>query len=195
MRRTLLAASLSAALLLPPPGFRPPPAQAQAAASRYYDVVGGKIEFHSNAPKELIQAASTRLQGLVDISKRTFAFRIEMASFIGFNSPLQREHFNENYMETARFPLATFSGKIIEETDLGKDGSYQVRAKGQLGVHGLSQERIIPARVVVKGGKATLEADFTVALADHNIKIPRVVYDKLAPEIKVSIRASLQSRG
>lgn len=194
MRRLLLACSLLlAAAPLGSARWRQGAAR-QAAATKLYEVSDGKVEFHSKAPKELIQAASSGLKGLVDLGRHTFAFRIEMASFTGFNSPLQREHFNENYMETAQFPLATFTGKIIEENDLSKDGVYNLRAKGQLGVHGLSQERIIPVKVTVKGGKATLESDFTVSLSDHNIKIPRVVYDKLSPEINVSIRATLTPR-
>lgn len=154
----------------------------------------GEIRFHSEAPQELIRAASGELKGALDIRKKTFVFRIPITSFQGFNSPLQREHFNENYMETIRFPEAVFAGKIIEDVDFAKDGTYQVRAKGRLVVHGLEQERIIPSKVVVKGDKITVSSEFVVLLADHNIKIPRVVAEKLSPEIKVSMTASMQPR-
>ena len=168
--------------------------QAHAQQGTIYEVHSGRIEFHSEAPKELISAASSKLRGVVDIARRTFAFRIDMSSFQGFNSPLQREHFNENYMETPHFPEAMFSGKIIEEIDLTANGSWEVRAKGKLTVHGMALERIIKATVVVKNKRIVLHADFTVLLADHNIKIPRVVYDKLSPEINVSVDANLMPR-
>ena len=112
---------------------------------------------------------------------------------MGFNSPLQREHFNENYMESEHYPEATFTGKIIEDVDLARDGEYDVRAKGKLNIHGMEQERIIKGHVVTKNGKISLHAEFTVSLADHNIKIPRVVYDKLAPDISVTVNAVLKS--
>jgi polyisoprenoid-binding protein YceI len=152
----------------------------------------GKIEFHSDAPKELISASSTQLRGALNIARRTFAFKVSMATFQGFNSPLQREHFNENYMETNQYPEATFSGKIIEDVDLTKDGTYEVRAKGRLSVHGLFRERIIKSSVTVKNRRIQLSSTFIVLLADHNIKIPRVVYEKLSPQISVEVQASLE---
>ncbi len=164
------------------------------AFAQLYDVSKGTIDFHSSAPQELIHARSNALRGVVDVGKKAFAFRVRMITFEGFNSPLQREHFNENYMESARYPEAAFAGKIIEDANLTIDGEYDLRAKGKLNVHGLDQERIINAHVSVKGGKMNISSDFNVMLADHDIKIPRVVYDKLAPEIKVSINASLIPR-
>lgn len=156
----------------------------------------GSIEFKSDAPLELIQAASRDMKGVIDIQERTFAFSVPVASFQGFNSPLQREHFNENYMETAKYPKATFSGRIIEEADLGKPGEYTVRAKGMLTVHGISRERIIKSQVVVNGTSCKVSSFFTVLLADHDISIPKVVHQKIAEEIEVRVDAllNLQSR-
>lgn len=162
-----------------------------AQSSVLYEVKTGKIEFYSEAPKELISATSNKLRGLFDLKKRTFAFKIPVSSFQGFNNPLQREHFNENYMESNKFPEASFSGKIIEEVDLSKAGTYSVRAKGKLVVHGITTERLIMATVVVKNNKLTINSNFTVKLVDHGIKIPRVVFEKLSPEINVSVNADL----
>src|ERR1043165_8743752 len=110
---------------------------ALAQQTQLFQVSRGVVRFHSDAPQELIRAASEELKGVIDVRKRTFAFRIPITSFQGFNSPLQREHFNENYMESVRFPEAAFLGKIIEDVDLTKNGAYLVRAKGRLLVHGL----------------------------------------------------------
>lgn len=157
-----------------------------------YMVKTGTINFSSEAPKELISASSKKLKGILDIDKRTFAFRIDIASFSGFNNTLQREHFNENYMESNLFVAATYKGKIIEDIDLRKDGSYSIRTKGKLNIHGIEQERIIKVLVVVKKGKISVKSDFNVSLTDHNIKIPRVMNDKLSPEIQVSVNAGFQ---
>jgi hypothetical protein len=159
--------------------------------AQVYQVREGKIEFHSEAPQELIYASSTAMKGIIDITRSIFAFRVKIATFNGFNSPLQKEHFNENYMETSRFPEASFSGKIIENVDLRKDGDYTVRAKGKLKIHGVEQERIIYSKVKVRGSQISITSQFVVPLPDHNIKIPRLVYGKLAEEIKVNLSALL----
>lgn len=160
------------------------------AAQQRYSIDRGKIYFRSDAPLEMIEAESSELKGAIDNENKTFAFSIAMASFEGFNSPLQREHFNENYMETAKYPKATFSGRIIESVDLSKDGSYEVRAKGKMNIHGIEQERIIKSNVVVKNGKISVSSDFTVLLEEHGISIPKIVYQKIAGEIKVNIQAT-----
>jgi hypothetical protein len=151
----------------------------------------GQMRFRSEAPLELINASSKELKGAIDAGKKTFAFRIRINSFEGFNSPLQKEHFNENYMESVKIPEAAFSGKIIEDIDFTKPGKYSVRAKGILTVHGIDQERIIRNDVEVSNGLIIIKSSFTVLLSDHNIPIPRVVKEKLANEIKVELVAEL----
>jgi len=151
----------------------------------------GAIKFNSKTARELIHASSDDLKGYFDIEKKVFAFKIDMISFAGFNSPLQREHFNESYMETSLFPQATFSGKVIENVDLRFDGEYNVRAKGKLVIHGIERERIINSKIKVDGDNIYITSVFTVTLADHDIKIHRVVYEKLAPEISVEVTAAL----
>ncbi len=162
------------------------------AGSGIYEVRNGEVKFSSEAPKELIKASSRKLQGILDTEKMIFAFKISIASFMGFNSPLQRDHFNENYMESRNFPDAVFRGKIIESVDLGREGTYQVRAKGKLIIHGIEQERIIRVLMVVKNARCQVNAMFPILLNDHNIKIPRIVDDKLSPEINVSVKATLE---
>lgn len=146
-----------------------------------------RIAFVSDAPMERIEASVNSASGLIDAAQRTFAVRIPVRDFQGFNSPLQREHFMENYMEVARFPYATFSGKIIEATDLRTNGTVQVRAKGTFAVHGVEVERIIPCTLQVSTEGVRITADFPVLLADHGIRIPKVVQQKLAPEVQVAV--------
>lgn len=165
-----------------------------AQAGKIFAVRSGKISFQSEAPFETITASSKDIKGLLEIEKKLFAFKVRMESFEGFNSGLQKEHFNENYVESNKFPEATFTGKIIEDTDLAKDGIYTIRAKGNFIIHGVSQERIIKSDVTVKNGKITLQSAFSVLLEDHNIPIPKVVKDKLSSEIKVQVNCQLEPR-
>jgi polyisoprenoid-binding protein YceI len=150
----------------------------------------GSISFISNAQLELIQASSEKLTGIIDISSNQFAFKIDIKSFRGFNSNLQREHFIENYMETEKYPSASFVGKIIESIDFSKNGEYEVRAKGELAIHGQTQTRIIKSKITIQNSKITIIADFKVPLSDHNISIPRIVNQKIATEIDVSMQGT-----
>lgn len=150
----------------------------------------GKVNILSEAPLETIEAASGELKGFIDTEKRTFACELQVKSLKGFNSPLQQEHFYENYMETDKFPKASFSGKIIETIDLRKEGPQLVRAKGMLQLHGVGRERIIPVTLQVKDDALEATSEFTIPIADHDITVPRLVFQKIAEEITISIEAS-----
>lgn len=156
-----------------------------------YKTLESSIKFISDAPLELIQAESKKISGLIKISDRSFAFLIPMNSFEGFNSKLQQTHFNENYIESAIFPNATFEGKIIEEIDFSVPGKYEVRGKGKFNIHGVEQIRIIKCKLSITKGKIELNSRFTILLADHNIKIPSVVAQKITEEVVVEMTSLL----
>jgi polyisoprenoid-binding protein YceI len=160
----------------------------------FYNTFKGTISFSSDAPLELIRAESPELKGLIDTEKKQFAFSVKVRTFKGFNSGFQKDHFNENYLETDKYPDATFSGKIIEDVDFTKNATLTVRAKGVLTVHGVPKERIIKSDMTIKNGSVFIKSNFTVLLADHNIPIPKVVHDKLASEIKVEVNSELKVR-
>lgn len=151
----------------------------------------GKITLRSDASLELIQARTNKLRGVIDPNNQTFAWSADVRTFEGFNSPLQREHFNENYMESDQYPKASFTGKIIEKTDFRQGGVQIIRAKGKLNIHGVEQERIIKCQIENKGGKLYITAEFTVAVVDHNITIPKIVHQKIAEEINIKVEAVL----
>jgi hypothetical protein len=159
-----------------------------------YQVNDGTVEFRSDAPLEMIKAKSNELRGLIDFEKETFAFSITINSFKGFNSALQREHFNENYLESERFPRATFAGKLIEKIDISQPAQYHIRAKGKLNIHGVEQERIIPAVLTIQNGRILVNSTFNVVLEDHNIAIPKVVQHKIAETIMVQISAKAEPK-
>jgi polyisoprenoid-binding protein YceI len=163
----------------------------QAQAQKKFSAESGEIRFTSNAQLEVIQASSSQLKGIIDSSSNQFAFRVNIVSFQGFNSSLQRDHFNENYLETEKYPTASFTGKIIEQIDWSVDGTYDVRAKGELEIHGQKQTRIIKSKVTIRHGKLDIESAFVVPLADHNISIPRIVSQKIATEIEIHIKAPM----
>jgi len=161
------------------------------ADAQKFSCKNGTIKFVSKAQLELIQAASDKLQGILDPATNQFAFLIDMKSFQGFNSGLQRQHFNDNYMESEKFPMSRFSGKVIEQVNYTQDNATEVRAKGELEIHGQKQVRIIKSKITVKGNQVSIQAQFIVPLSDHNITIPKIVNQKIATEIEVEINATL----
>lgn len=163
-------------------------------SQQVYITHNGVASFVSNASLEVIKAESKEVEGAIDLSNRNFVFTIDNKSFKGFNSPLQQEHFYENYMETHLYPVSTFNGKIIEEIDLKSSQEQMVRAKGILDIHGVSQERIIKGTVKVINDKIQVKAEFSVLLEDHQIKIPKVVNQKIAESITVSVSTELTKK-
>ncbi len=154
-----------------------------------YGTIEGQVNFISKAPLEIITASSNQMQGLIDLDKKVFAFKIYIKSFNGFNSPLQQIHFYENYMEANDFPIATFKGKILEPIQHGK-GLY--RAKGILEIHGQSVERIIGVEMIIDNKQIKYAATFLIPLEDHDIQLPRIVSQKIAESIEVSVDGEMQ---
>lgn len=154
-----------------------------------YQVQKGTIAFESNAELEIIRAESKILKGLFDLTTGAFAFSVDIQSFQGFNSALQKEHFNENYLESNLYPKADFKGKILDKIDTQKS-NQTLRAKGKLTIHGVEKERIISVNFRKQNNTFLITTDFNIPLEDHGITIPRIVYQKISESIKVSISAS-----
>ncbi len=164
---------------------------ASGSAQTLFEVSSGTISFISEAPLETIKASTSSIRGLVNITSQTFAFSADVSTFNGFNSDLQREHFHENYMESADFPKATFSGKLIDRFDPALE-KQTIRSKGTLNIHGIKKERIIDVVVRREGGQYTFSSDFSVSLKDHGIVIPKIVHQKISEIIRVSVSGKLR---
>ena len=165
--------------------------QVANAQNPVFHCTNGQVRFVSSAPLERIEAESKELRGIIDPEGGKYGFTIDINTFQGFNSPLQRDHFNENYLESSVYPKAQFAGKIIENIDFNQNGEYTIRAKGKLNIHGIAKERIIKSSVKVENGQIHLFSHFTVLLEDYQITIPRIVYQKIAEEIDVYVEAQL----
>jgi hypothetical protein len=165
----------------------------QASSQQILDMKSGEIVFTSAAPLETIKAKSNRMLGIMDLTSNKFAFSVDILSFQGFNSELQREHFGENYMETDRFPKATFQGKLIDKFNPGL-AKQVIRAKGQFEIHGVAKERIIDVEITKFGDGYKIKSDFNVSLVEHNINIPKIVFQRIAEIIQIGVSGALVPR-
>ena len=151
----------------------------------------GHVSFVSDAPLEIIKGNTDELMGIVDISNKHFAFKVNMTSFIGFNSALQREHFNEHYLETEKFPDATFLGTMLIKDDCFNGSVTEAVCKGKFTIHGVTQIVTIPVTFNFEEGTLKISGEFKVELSEYNIKIPKIVQAKIASEILVRLNVLL----
>ena len=105
-----------------------------------------------------------------------------------------QEHFNENYVESDKFPRTDFKGKIvnISEINYKSDGSYTANVQGSLTIHGVTQMVETAGKVNVKDGKITIQADFNIRLSDYNISIPALVKENISNTIDIRVNCPLQ---
>ena len=143
-----------------------------------------KVSFDSKTPMEDIAAQTDKAKAAINIETKKVVIKIKMISF-KFAKPLMEEHFNEKYVESEKFPDATFNGSIVENVDLSKNGTYKISVKGVLNIHGVEQPRTLTGTAIVKDGKIDLTTSFDVKLVDHKIEVPKVVVKNIAEVISV----------
>lgn len=156
----------------------------QLTAQSIYITESSKVSFFSATPVEDIEAVNDASTSLINLAKNEIAFRVPISGF-QFEKPLMQEHFNENYMDTEKYPTASFKGKLSEAIDVSKDTTYHVNATGVMTIHGVDRPETYKGVIETKGGKATLKCDFEVKLKDHKIKVPKVVFANIAEVIEV----------
>lgn len=166
------------------------------AGAQKYMTKGGTITFSSDTPMEKIAAVNRQVNSALDFSTGNFVFKVLIRGF-EFEKALMQEHFNENYMESEKFPNSTFNGKVtnIKDVNLGKDGVYKVVAEGDLSMHGVTNKVKVNGTLEVKGGKVLGKATFNVAPKDYNITIPKAVIKNISEAIQVEVNVSLDKLG
>lgn len=158
-----------------------------------YTTDKGKINFFSYTPAENIDATSKSAKAAFNIKSKELVFTVAMKSF-EFEKKLMQEHFNEKYVESDKYPLSTFIGKVNENIDFSKDGTYKVTASGKFTCHGVTKDRIMEGTITVKGGKVSINSKFDVVLVDYKIEVPTLVIEKIAETIKITVDAVLEKK-
>ncbi|MBI3509502.1 MAG: YceI family protein [Bacteroidetes bacterium] len=151
-----------------------------------------KIDFFSVTALENISATDTVATMILNAATGDVVANISIKSFV-FPSPLMQEHFNEDYMESDKFPKASFVGKINEKIDYTKDAVIPITITGTLTIHGVAKPRTLPGTLTIKGGMVTIDSKFTVLLADHNITIPEALGTKVAESIAVTVHTEMST--
>ena len=159
------------------------------AGQDIYVCKNAMVSIYSKAPVEDIEANTDKGISVLNIATAELAFNVPIRS-LKFDKALMQEHFNENYMESDKYPQAAFRGKLMQIPDVTKDGTYPVTASGVLEVHGVKQTRSITGKLTVNHGIISLTSEFMVACKDHKIEIPTLVFHNIAETIRVRVNAS-----
>ena len=165
----------------------------QVFAQKLLKANNAKVNFYSHTPVEDIEARTEKASAVINTGTNQIAFTMLNTSF-QFSNSLMQEHFNEKYMESDKYPKSSFSGKINEAVNWTADGEYKVTVTGKLLIHGTEKDRTIPALIVIKGGKVSATSEFMIKTADHKIEIPKLVWEKIAEEIKVNVAAEFAAQ-
>lgn len=147
------------------------------------------VGFYSKTSVEDITAENHQAYAVIDAAKKNIAFAVLLKGFI-FPKELMQEHFNENYMESDKYPKATFTGSYTGAVTPGTDGVYPITVTGALTMHGVTRNITMPGTLQVKGGQILATASFAVVPEDYNVSIPSIVREKIQKTLKVNIQAT-----
>lgn len=183
IKRFAIAAAIAA--FLPLMAFVPP--------SGKWFTKNGHIGFFSHTSMEDIQAENESVVSVIDAIKGKIEFKVPVNAFL-FRKKLMQEHFNENYMESDKYPDAKFSGVIDNNADVNYsvNGKYNVTSSGKLTMHGVTRDVVAKGSITVNGQTLIVESEFLVNPEDYKISIPGAVRNKIAEEIKITVNCKYQ---
>ena len=153
-----------------------------------YKTTEGQIEIFSKTPVFTIEGMDKKVASIINFETGDVVATTLVRSF-KFHEALVEDHFNENYMESEKYPKASFKGKItnIKDVDLKKNGEYKVTIKGDLTLHGQTNPIDVPGTLTVKDGKLVGKTVFNVSLAGYKIHVEESYKDAIKDEIKLNI--------
>lgn len=152
---------------------------------------GTQISFFSQAPLENIEAVNKGAIIVLNSATNDIQIRVTIQNF-KFKNSLMEEHFNENYMETEKFPTAVFKGKINEAIDYNKEGEQKVSVTGKMEIHGVTRDITIGGTLTKNGSEIAIASKFKVKVADYNIKVPSMYVKNIAEEVEVTVNSVLE---
>jgi polyisoprenoid-binding protein YceI len=148
----------------------------------------GAISFYSKTSLEDIEAHTQTAMSVLDKKSGQVEFVVLIKSF-AFEKALMQEHFNENYLESDKFPKSVFKGRVddLSKIDFTHEGKYIATVTGQLTIHGETKIVTTPATFTVEKESVTAVAEFPIELTDYKIRIPALVKDKISKTIKINV--------
>jgi hypothetical protein len=159
-----------------------------AVNAQKYMTKNGYLGFFSHTPMEDIKGDNNQVASVLDIASGEMVFQALIKSF-HFDSALMEEHFNENYMESDKFPKSSFKGKItnLASVNFSKNGTYDVTVEGELSIHNATNKVITKGTIEVVNGGINATSKFNISPEDYKINIPGVVREKINKNLEVTV--------
>ncbi len=153
-----------------------------------YHAKNGSIHFKSEAPSENITSSTNKIFSTLHTGNGKVSCAIFANSFV-FEKPMMYKHFNEDYLESSKYPKATFEGYIknMQAVNFLVLGQYRTAILGELTLHGISRNIIVDAQVFVTAKNIRIKVAFDIRLKDFGITIPDFVKDNLAEKVSVTV--------
>jgi polyisoprenoid-binding protein YceI len=163
-----------------------------ALHAQKYITKTGHVTFYSYAPIENITAKNDQVSAALDITSGEFVFKVLMKSFEFAKNKMQ-DDFNEDYVESDKYPNASFTGKVINVKDINiaKNDSVIVQVEGDLTIHGVTKKMTTSGTIGVKDGVLTGYSKFTILLKDYNISVPNTVVNNISKTIEITVNIVL----
>lgn len=162
------------------------------SSGQLYMTRTGFVSFFSHATMEDIKAENKQLYAVINLEKKELAFIVLMKGF-EFKKELMQTHFNSNYVESDKYPKASFNGAYRGDVDMNGAVS-NVTAKGSFSIHGVTKEIEVPATLQLVNGTLVGHAVFNVTPEDYAIKIPGLVRNNIAKQVEVQIKVNCKPK-
>lgn len=162
---------------------------AHAYGQKIYSCRNVHLSFFSSAPLEDIEAKTDKGVSAINLETGAVYFKVPVNTF-QFRKKLMQEHFNENYLETDKYPYAEFKGRLANPAALNGNGTYEVTVEGTLSIHGVDKTYREKGTITIQNGQLTSTSKFKVRLVDHKIKIPTLVIKNIAEVVDVTMQAT-----
>lgn len=163
-------------------------------AQKYF-TKNGNISFFSKTNIENISADNNQVVSVLNSETGEVQFSVLIRNF-HFKKSLMEEHFNENYLESDKFPKASFKGTIadIKAVNFTTDGSYNVNVSGDLTIHGVTQKITSNGTITIKSGKINGSSKFVATPGDYNISIPKIVRENISDNIEITVNCDYDQK-
>jgi polyisoprenoid-binding protein YceI len=167
----------------------------RSIAQQVYFTRTGRIDFHAGTSLEDIDAINNEVTSVLDVSKGELAFSVLIKSF-HFRRSLMEEHFNENYLESNKYPKSTFKGRIVnkDKVKFTENGTYTAQVEGDLTIHGVTNPVSSTATFTVDGKQIKAGATFMIKVNDYKIEIPGVVADNISRQVSIAVQCIYEPR-
>lgn len=166
---------------------------AQSFGQKYYTKTG-TLNFEGSVDAfEPVKASNENTTAILEVSTGKIAV-LGLVKGFRFKNALMEEHFNENYMESTKYPKATFNGFVKDFSLADIDSKKEYTVEGELTIHGKTKKVVATIVIVKNGDTIDVDTNFAVAPADFDIDIPNVVSEKISDKISITASLNLKKR-